>query len=131
MALPDTPKTLDVWMRRSDENAHKLQQALSDFGLEISDSDVNQMLTERKFLRFGHEPTRIEILNFLDGCEFELASTRACHETLGSVSVAILCLEDYVATKRASGRPKDASDLALLRSMIRLLPGDPADSEEL
>jgi hypothetical protein len=32
--------------------------------------------------------------------------------------------QDYVATKRASGRPKDFSDVTLLRSMIGPLPGD-------
>ena len=115
---------LDVWMRRSAENAKNLAAALSDFGLPLSDSDVQEMLNERKFLRFGHEPTRIEILNFLDGCDFETASTRACHESLGGVPVSILGLEDYVATKRPSGRPKDESDLTLLRSMIGRLPGD-------
>ena len=82
------------------------------------------MLSERKFLRFGREPTRIEILNFLDGCEFPVASKRAEHEVLGDTEVPILSLEDYVATKVASGRPKDISDLTLLRSMIGPLPGD-------
>jgi len=115
---------LDVWMRRSAENAKNLAAALSDFGLPLSDSDVQEMLNDWKFLRFGHEPTRIEILNFLDGCDFETASTRACHESLGGVPVSILGLEDYVATKLSSGKPKDASDLTLLRSMIGRLPGD-------
>ena len=115
---------LDLWMRRSEENARKLGQALADFGLHLSDSDIASMSEERKYLRFGHEPTRVDILNFLAGCDYDAASTRALQETLGGVSVAILGLEDFVATKVASGRPKDASDLALLRSAIGQLPGD-------
>jgi predicted nucleotidyltransferase len=115
---------LDIWVNRTSENIHKLGDAMSAFGLPISDDALHQMLEERKFLRFGHEPTKIEVLNFLDGCNFELAFRRASHETLGDVQVAIIGLEDYVATKRASGRPKDASDLSLLRSMIGQLPGD-------
>jgi hypothetical protein len=115
---------LDLWMRRSKSNTLRLQRALADFGIRISDTDTAQLLEERKFLRFGHPPTKIEILNFLDGCEFDTAAARAPKETLGQVEVAILSLEDYVATKQASGRPKDASDLALLRSMIGDLPGD-------
>jgi hypothetical protein len=93
-------------------------------GVPIGADDAGRMMEPRKFLRFGAEPCRIEILNFLDGCEYEVASLRADHEKLGDSHVSILGLSDYVATKRASGRPKDESDLVLLRSMIGNLPGD-------
>jgi hypothetical protein len=115
---------LDLWIRRSNENASKLRADLDSFGVRITAEDAHRMTEPRKFLRFGVEPRRIEILNFLDGCEYEVASLRADHEKLGDSRVAILGLADYVATKRASGRPKDASDLDLLRSMIGKLPGD-------
>jgi hypothetical protein len=115
---------LDLWMRRSSENVNKLRAALETFGVPITADDAGRMMEPRKFLRFGAEPCRIEILNFLDGCEYEVASLRADHEKLGDSHVSILGLSDYVATKRASGRPKDESDLVLLRSMIGNLPGD-------
>jgi len=119
---------LDIWMRRTEENARKLDLTLADFGLPISDADVQQMHAKGKFRLFGHEQTRVEILNFLDGCDYEEASARASHELLGGIPVSILGLEDYVATKVASGRPKDASDLILLRSKIGPLPGDSESS---
>lgn len=115
---------LDLWMRRSEENARRLQIALTEFGLAIPNAVIAELQKERKFLRFGKEPRRVEILNFLDGCDFDAAWIRAKHEVLGGVPVSILGLEDYVATKVASGRPKDASDLTLLRSAIGKLPGD-------
>ena len=85
--------------------------AMSDFGLPISDADTDQLLAEREFLRFGYPPSRIEILNFLDGCDFDTAFARAKHEQLAGIDVAVLGLGDCVAAKRASGRPKDLSDL--------------------
>jgi len=106
---------LDLWMRRSEENVEKLRRALADFGVPISDADIRQMLLERKFLRFGHEPRRVEIPNFLDGCEYDQAAARACHENLGGASVAILGLMDYVATKRAADRKTSA----ILNSFVR------------
>jgi hypothetical protein len=39
---------LDLWMRRSEENVAKLHKALSDFGLSIAESDLRQLLAERK-----------------------------------------------------------------------------------
>ncbi len=116
---------LDIWIRRTGENAQLLKDALSEFGVPISEVEALQMTYDRKFLRFGHEPRKIEILNFLDGCDFDQAFGRAIRDELGGTPVAVLGLEDYVATKRASARPKDTSDLALLRSMIGRLPGDP------
>lgn len=117
---------LDVWVGRSTRNAVKVQAALKEFGIPISDEAALALLEDRRMIRCGVAPTKIEILNFLDGCEFSVAFERARHERIGGTPVRILGLDDYVATKRASGRPKDASDLTLLRSAIGPLPGDEA-----
>ncbi len=116
---------LDLWIRRSAKNIENLRLALSDFGLNLSEAEAQQMLLERKFLRMGREPTRIEILNFLDGCTFDVAIERSSRETLGETfSGCPWPPEDYVLTKVASGRPKDTSDLVLLRAVLGSLPGD-------
>lgn len=115
---------LDVWVHRTEANAKKVQAALKDYGIPISDEAAQALLQERRMLRFGIAPTKIEILNFLDGCDFELAASRALTESFGGTPAHVLGLEDYVATKLASGRPKDFSDLTLLRSAIGPLPGD-------
>ena len=115
---------LDLWMRKSVENAARLRAALAEFGVTLSEEETAQLTEERKLLRFGRTPRRVEILNFLDGCDYETASRRSDQTRLADRVVLVLCLEDYVATKRASGRPKDASDLVLLRSAIGQLPGD-------
>jgi len=115
---------LDIWIARTEENAGKLREALFDFGIQLSDDHVRQLLLERKFLRLGHAPNKIEILNFLDGCEFSTAVARRSMGELAGIAVPILGLEDYVLTKKASGRPKDGSDLALLKEAIGILPGE-------
>jgi hypothetical protein len=115
---------LDVWVRRSRENAARIQVALRDFGVALSDEEAAQLLEERKMLRLGHPPHRIEILNFLDGCDYEAAESRATEERIGNVPVKVLGIVDYVATKRASGRPKDRSDLVLLREALGYLPDE-------
>ena len=115
---------LDLWIRRTHENVERFQQAMFLFGIAIPDDAVQAMLGQRKMIRFGNKPRRIEILNFLDGCTFDRAVLRSAEASLDGVPVQILSLEDYVATKRASGRPKDESDLTLLREAIGRLPGD-------
>jgi hypothetical protein len=62
----------DIWMARTESNAQKLKAALEDFRIGLSADHVRQLLLERKFLRFGNPRHKVEILNFLDGCDLNL-----------------------------------------------------------
>ena len=57
-------------------------------------------------------------MNFLDGVEFDSAWQRKTLGRLVDLEVAFLSLDDYIATKRASGRPKDLADLATLSEIL-------------
>ncbi len=64
----------------------------------------------------GHKPNRADFLNFLDGVEYDSANKSKLVGSLAGEPVYFISLADYVATKKASGRAKDFSDLAMLRS---------------
>ena len=53
-------------------------------------------------------------MNFLDGVEFETAWKNKVEGVLLGETVYFIGIKEYVATKRASGRPKDIADLAIL-----------------
>lgn len=116
---------LNLWVRRTGENRDRIRAALADFGLPLSASQAEAILRERSVIWFGVKPRRIELLNFLDGCDWPSAFERAEETTIEGVTVRVLALPDYVATKMASGRPKNAQDLIMLREVIGSLPGDP------
>jgi predicted nucleotidyltransferase len=118
---------IDFWIRRTRENARRTADALKEFGITLDDNAVDQLTEDRKLLQFGVKPQRVDILTFLDGCDFDTAVERASESEAGDVPVKFLSLEDYVLTKLASGRRKDLRDLEDLREAIgRPLPGDPA-----
>ncbi len=72
-------------------------------------------------------PQRVDILTFLDGCDFEKAFQRSNHAQISGLNVKFLSVEDYVLTKNASGRRKDLRDLEDLREALGTpLPGDKA-----
>jgi hypothetical protein len=71
---------------------------------------------ERGVIFIGHKPNRADFLNFLDGIEFASAARSKLPGFLADQPVYFISLEDYIATKRASGRPKDAGDLAMLKT---------------
>lgn len=124
-ARPRFTEDLDFFIRRSNTNIFLLSEALQEFGFELS-AEAKERLqnSERGFIALGRKPNRVDLLNFLDGVDFEEAWQRRSPGILAGIDVPFLSLTDYVATKRASGRPKDRLDLEFLKEYVGDLPGD-------
>ena len=122
---PRFTEDLDFFVRRSDENIVLVRNALDEFGFALTDEAENRLKDDpRGFIALGRKPNRVDLLNFLDGVDFQEAWTRRSPGLLAGLEVNFLGLEDYVATKKASGRTKDTLDLEFLREAIGSLPGD-------
>jgi hypothetical protein len=85
-------------------------------------SDVREFIVLQEqgvIIQFGRPPTRIDLLNRIDGVTFaEAWETRAtvCLDTPDrGVPLHFLGLEHLIRNKEAAGRPKDLDDLAYLR----------------
>jgi len=114
-AIPRQTQDLDLWIRRSAENARRVRTALDDFGFAIGDEGERQLTLDQNMLQLGHPPNRVDILTFMDGCDFDLAWSRRERATLQGRNLDFLSLEDYVSTKKTCGRSKDLDDLNRLR----------------
>lgn len=114
-ARPRFTGDLDVFLRRSAENKERTHRALAAFGLPLRPEALDKLFDEeRQMLVLGREPMAVDLMGFLDGVSFEDAWRRRVEgEVLGEPAF-VISAEDYRATKRASGRPKDLADLALL-----------------
>ncbi len=111
---------IDVFFDRSPANAHRLFSALQDFWKQDVPGidDPSRLQDTGTVFQFGLPPNRIDLLNDIDGIDFEEAwrgrtEIRIEHES-GSISVAYIGLDDLIENKRASGRPKDLDDLPYL-----------------
>ncbi len=112
---PRYTEDLDLFVRRERENVLRMQLALRDFGLEVTDEGVEEFLAgPRSMMRIGSPPSQVDILNFLSGLDFEEAQERAEKAKLSGVEVSVLSLQDLKTTKLAAGRPKDLDDLRRL-----------------
>jgi len=116
--FPRATFDLDLWIRQSAENIHKVRVALDEFGFPIGDAGEREFQVPRKMLVIGVEPHQVDVLAFLDGCDFDVAWSRREQGELSGVEVEYLSLKDYIQTKTASGRPKDLSDLERLREIM-------------
>ncbi|MCL4285818.1 MAG: nucleotidyltransferase [Fimbriimonadaceae bacterium] len=109
--LPRFTEDLDLWLSKSKENARRLSEALSEFGTPFPEGGEQEWLGDRKMIRLGHPPNRIDLLNFGPEIPFEVAYARGLEAEMEGVPVTIICREDFIRSKRDAGRAKDLRDL--------------------
>lgn len=68
---------------------------------------------------WGWRPRRIDLLTQLSGLQFDEAWRGRVRVTVGGAPVPFLGREALLRNKRATGRPKDLVDVALLESAAR------------
>ena len=61
------------------------------------------------------------ILRAADGVDTEQTIGRAVAVTVGDLTIPVISLQDLIANKRASGRPQDLADVALLERAAQRL----------
>jgi predicted nucleotidyltransferase len=107
---------MDVWIAIHPDNAQKMVTVLKTFGFE-NDPDIKPelFLQEKKIIRMGVPPVRLDITTSISGVEFdECYQTRVVDE-LDGIEVNLIDLENLKKNKEASERPKDIVDLKKLQ----------------
>ena len=79
-----------------------------------SSTSVDDLTQSDTVFQIGLPPARIDILTGISGVRFEDAWARRTTIVLEGIQVPVLSRDDFIANKRASGRPKDLLDLALI-----------------
>lgn len=110
---------IDVWLRNSPDNAHRVLRALDKFGAPTSGLSEEDFTTPTTVLQLGVEPSRIDLLTGIDGVDFDEAAKSRLKVNVGGVEVFILSKEDLLKNKLAAGRDKDRSDIAWLEKSLR------------
>jgi predicted nucleotidyltransferase len=105
---------LDVFVGLSKKNAERLTRAFRDFGFDVPEVKPELFLNKGRVVRIGNEPMRLEILNEIDGVEFEDCYANRNEVDLGGVKANVISLTHLLQNKKASGRSKDLADVEAL-----------------
>jgi hypothetical protein len=111
---------IDLYYDRSPENAGRLFDALEEFwqGAIPELEDSSELEQPGVIFQFGVPPNRIDLLNDIDGVEFETVWSGRTQVELQSgstnVPLSYIGLEELIRNKEASARPKDLEDLPFL-----------------
>lgn len=105
---------IDFWIATNQENAGKLVVLMREFGFDMPEISENLFLQKGRMIRMGTEPTRIELLTEISGCNFEECYTNRIQAVFDDVPVNIISRSDLIKNKIKSGRLKDMDDVQKL-----------------
>ena len=108
---PRFTKDIDVFFRVTPENIHHLREALFTFGFQEEDLPVEAFTTAGNVLTFGAVPSRVDLINTIDGITYEEASQNKVRGRYGEIDVNFIGLNDLLKNKEATPRAKDKGDV--------------------
>jgi hypothetical protein len=94
--------------------------ALADFGFGALAERGDEFAEPERMATLGVEPLRIDIMTSITGVTFAQAWRSRIKARLGGRDVGVLGRAEFLANKRASGRPQDLADVALLEEIERV-----------
>ena len=94
------------------ENAAKLVRLIREFGFETP--QLQEFLQKGRVVRMGIEPTRIQILTDISGCDFTECYSCRIEASLDGIPVRVISLPDLIKNKTKAGRLKDLDDVQKL-----------------
>lgn len=120
VALHGWPRTtfdIDFWIMANPQNAAAVMRALKAFGAPLMDLTEEDFHRPGMVFQIGTEPQRIDILSAVSGVVYEDAASRALKMEVDGLTLKVISLDDLIANKRASGRPKDIVDAMTLEKL--------------
>jgi hypothetical protein len=111
---PRATADLDILVEPTLKNARAVTASLSAFGFRALAGEVEAFATPDRMATLGHPPLRIDVMTSITGVTFAEAWKTRKPGKMGTHRVFFLGREALIRNKRASGRPKDLLDVALL-----------------
>ncbi|MCG2676907.1 hypothetical protein L6386_01520 [bacterium] len=103
---------IDIFIRPERENAQRTWQALREFGYDMTDISIENLLSKKLLIR--QYTVETDIHPFVKGTTFEKIWQHKVKAKFGNTFVFFASLNDLIKMKRAAGRPQDLEDLKYL-----------------
>ncbi len=111
---PRFTRDMDLFVRPTSDNAVRILAALDEFGFGSLDLSQDDFTTPGRVVQLGVAPIRIDIITRVTGVPWEKADAGKVPGFYADTPVFFIGRDDFIASKRATGRPKDAADIEAL-----------------
>ncbi|MBI2388534.1 MAG: nucleotidyltransferase [Deltaproteobacteria bacterium] len=110
-------KDLDLLVEPTRANAKRVCAALAEFGFRTLAEELEAFATPDRMATLGREPLRIDVMTSISGVSFATAWRGRVTISLAGHEVSVIGREEFLRNKRASARPKDLADIALVEEL--------------
>ena len=97
---PRATSDIDIWVGSSPENAKRVVAAIREFGFDTPNLKPELFQQDRKIVRLGHPPIRIEVMNCIDGVVFEQCRKNLIEAEFDGIPVPMINLSDLKTNKK-------------------------------
>ncbi len=116
---PRSTGDLDIWINISKENADRMLNVTRDFGLSSMAFKKEDFLRPGYISQIGYPPLRIDILNNIDGVEFNAAKPNMKSIKLDNgLELKFIGLKDLIKNKQTTGRTQDLADIKEVKKLL-------------
>lgn len=106
---------IDIFIRPTAANAKKTWQALRDFGYDVTDINLQDLLEKKLLIR--QYAVETDIHPFVKGVTFEQVWKNKVRKKFGNIFAYFASLDDLIKMKYAAKRPKDLEDIKYLKRL--------------
>lgn len=106
---------VDIFIEPEEENARKTLKALKEFGYDVTDITIDDLLTKKVLIR--QYLVESDIHPIVKGITFERVWRNKVKARFGKTFVWFASLDDLITMKKAASRVKDIEDLKYLREL--------------
>lgn len=103
---------IDIFIKAEEENARKTMKALIEFGYDVTDITINDLLTKKLLIR--QYAVETDIHPIVKGITFDKVWKNKVKAKFGKTFVWFASLNDLIKMKKAAARSKDKEDLKYL-----------------
>jgi hypothetical protein len=107
---------MDICIKRSEDNSQKMIEVLNEFGFGSLGLKADDFLKFENFTQLGHPPLRIDIVNELNGLDFDKAYNNKKEVLIDKVVFNFIGYNDLIRLKELAGRPQDIADISKLKN---------------
>ena len=109
---------LDLLIRPSPQNAHRILHTLSQFGFGNLSIQAGDLQTPDNIIQLGRNPNRIDLLTSISGVTFEDAWDTRSEGSLEGIPVRYIGFSALLRNKESTGRARDIADAEELRKRV-------------
>ena len=103
---------VDIFIRPTKSNTVQAWNALKEFGYDMTDVSVEEMITKKILIRQYALETYIH--PFVKGVNYDEVNKHKVKGKIGKTTSSFASLDDLIKMKNAAARPKDIDDLRYL-----------------